>query len=96
MTPKNEIRKIQAKCRGCGRILIGKPYAYSSIAYHPETGERVKINYYGGFVCSEQCDIRACLELERSMPGHTSDQKTLDSNAQRAVDRNWKGNDEIY
>jgi hypothetical protein len=58
-----------AVCRGCGRKLNGKPYYMGGAAYHPETGERCKVNHYGGFVCSRQCDKRASHELENSMPG---------------------------
>lgn len=78
-----------ATCRGCGRILQGKPYHLGGIAYHPETGERAKINHYGGFVCSRSCDFRASLALEQSMPGHDSRQVRLGSFAQESLDRNW-------
>jgi len=57
------------KCRNCGLVLKGKPYHLGSLAYHPVTGERCKSNYYGGWVCSKDCDYRASVELEKSMPG---------------------------
>lgn len=58
-----------AVCRGCGRVLDGKPYYMGGDAYHPVTKERCPKNYYGGFVCSEDCDRRACVEQLSSMPG---------------------------
>lgn len=78
-----------ATCRGCGRILKGKPYYMGGQAYIPGTNKEAKCNYYGGYVCSESCDIHACLELEQSMPGHGLSQKTISSDAQRRVNRNW-------
>lgn len=73
-----------AKCRGCGRVLVdynGQPakpyYTGNQNAYHPKTGDRTKICYYGGFVCSRSCDHRACLDLEQSMPGHDYRQTSL-------------------
>lgn len=85
-----EAKTEQAKCRGCGRVLKGKPYYLGGRAYHPDTGEQCPINYYGGFVCSESCDERACLELEKSMPGHTGQWRIGDS-AQAKIRRNWEG-----
>lgn len=61
------MKQKKAICRGCKRVLNGKPYYFGETAYHPETGERCKINFYGGFVCSEQCDRDASRELEASM-----------------------------
>lgn len=72
-------------CRGCGKLLIGKyPYAYD-----PKTKKDAKWNYYGGFVCSEACDVRASLELEQSMPGHGSSQKYISQAAKAKVKSNW-------
>ncbi len=79
----------RATCRGCGRILSGKPYYMGGRAYHPETGERCPSNHYGGFVCSRSCDFRASLELERSMPGHGDGQQRLGSFARESLERNW-------
>lgn len=78
-----------AKCRGCGRALSGKPYHLGGSAYHPDTKERCRHNFYGGFVCSRECDIRACLELERSMPGHDGRQRQPGQFAMDQIDRNW-------
>lgn len=65
----------QAVCRGCGRVLRGKPYFMGGFAYHPITGKRCPANFFGGFVCSEQCDRKASLEQEQSMPGHGTTQR---------------------
>jgi hypothetical protein len=59
-----------ATCRGCRRVLRGKPYYMGGNAYDPETGEQCKKNHYGGYVCSFSCDYRAVVDLESSMPGH--------------------------
>ena len=58
-----------AKCRGCGLELEGKPYYMGGRAYHPVTKKQCLTNAYGGFVCSETCDLRAARELEGTMPG---------------------------
>lgn len=83
-----------AKCRGCGRALFGKDYCFGGRAYVPNaagecTYREAKRNYYGGFVCSRDCDFRASLELERSMPGHDWHQKHLGQSAQRSLESNW-------
>lgn len=58
-----------AVCRGCGRTLRGKPYRYGGRAYVPETNEQAKVNHFGGYVCSRDCDYRALLHHFQSMPG---------------------------
>lgn len=78
-----------ATCRGCGRELIGKPYSYGGSAYHPVTKEACKHNHYGGYVCSKACDRRACLELERTMPG-CAGQMRITSYAEEKVRKNWR------
>lgn len=78
-----------AVCRGCGRVLRGKPYWAGGSAYDPRTGERCPVNHFGGFVCSEQCDYRACLEQEQSMPGHGISQKSVGSHCRESIQRNW-------
>jgi len=77
-----------ARCRGCGRELRGKPYWMGGSAYHPDTGEQAKVNFYGGFVCSRGCDRRASLELEDSMPG-AGRSTTLSTYAQQRLESNW-------
>ena len=59
----------QAVCRGCGKLLNGNPFWKGGSAYDPQTRERAKANFYGGWVCSRQCDYKAAMEQERSMPG---------------------------
>lgn len=72
--------------------LRGTDYCYGGADYHPQTGARCKVNYYGGYVCSRSCDHRSSLELEQSMPGHGWDQKRLGQAAQRSLDSNWPEN----
>jgi ribosomal protein L34E len=79
----------KAKCRGCGMTLDGEPYSTGGIARIPETGKRAKVNHYGGWVCSRECDFRASLTLEQSMPGHNVTQKRLSGYAEAALRRNW-------
>lgn len=78
-----------AVCRGCGRNLKGKPYYMGGEAYHPKTNERCKVNFYGGFVCSEQCDIDAAVELERTMPGHDPTKKAPSYMVMQEIKRKW-------
>ena len=79
-----------ATCRGCGRKLDGKPFYMGGNARIPETGKQAKKNFYGGYVCSYQCDFRSSLELEQSMPGHDCTQKRLGCFAQERLDANWR------
>lgn len=81
--------EAKAICRGCKKILNGKPYYMGGHAYHPDTNERCKVNFYGGFVCSENCDRNASLELERTMPGHTASQSSLSTMAHEHLKKNW-------
>lgn len=83
--------KESAKCRGCGMVLKGKPYWAGGAAYHPRTNERCPTNFYGGFVCSEQCDVRACREQEESMPG-AGPARHLSSPAKNQIRSNWDYN----
>ena len=83
----------KAVCRHCGRALIGKPYHLGGAAHIPDAhgrpGKRAPSCYYGGYVCSEQCDRATSLELEQSMPGHGWEQKRLGQEAERRVRSNW-------
>lgn len=81
----NEGKKMA--CRYCGKELYQVDQVY---AYDPETRESAKINFYGGFVCSQQCDFNASLELERSMPGHGYSQKKLGCFSSEHYRNNWK------
>lgn len=83
-----EAREV-AECRHCKRVLKGKPYYRGGSAYHPDTGERCKVNFYGGFVCSARCDYQASLELEQSMPGHGCQQKSISGSSLRSYRSNW-------
>ena len=78
-----------AVCRGCGLVLIGKPYHMGGSAFHATTRERAKANHFGGFVCSETCDRRAHLEQEASMPGHAG-QSRLSYQDSEKISRKWK------
>lgn len=84
----------RATCRGCNRVLIGRNYFFGGQAYIPRAngaaGENARVNYFGGWVCSRECDYRSSLELEGSMPGHQG-QRTLSPNspAARSIERNW-------
>jgi hypothetical protein len=78
-----------ATCRGCGLVLRGKPYWAGGRAYHPDHGRECMKNYYGGFVCSRGCDVRAALELEQSMPGHGLKQTSVGADAMRRIISNW-------
>ncbi len=90
--PSNDNRR-RATCRGCGRLLDGDAYMYGGRAFVPHEDARkrreAKACHYGGFVCSESCDRRACLELERTMPGHGSDQRRLNGNLDAQITRRW-------
>lgn len=77
-----------AKCRGCGIELIGKPYHLGGDAYIPKTMERCRVNHYGGYVCSEQCDRSVCMSVLRSMP-QCGDAERPDCFAAQSLRDNW-------
>lgn len=82
----------QAVCRGCGRVMEGKPYHLGGSAHFTDARGRrqtAKSCHYGGYVCSESCDRRACLALEQTMPGHGFDQQRLDGNLDSVITRRW-------
>lgn len=87
MKDNQELKEI-ARCRGCGRALIGEPYYTGRGALIPETKERAPISFYGGYVCSYDCDYRACLEMESSFPG-AGVAKRLGSGSSARVRSNW-------
>lgn len=77
-----------AVCRGCGLVLRGKPDWAGGHAYHPETGERCPRTFYGGYVCSRNCDFKASVEQLASMPGcHGA--KYPDGGAMQKIRENW-------
>jgi hypothetical protein len=50
------------ECRNCRRVLherIGL-----NDAFDPNTRDSARRNYYGGWVCSLDCDRKACVEME--------------------------------
>ena len=66
-------KEEQAECRGCGLKLIGKPYQFATkSAKHPVTKEECKVNFYGGYVCSDRCDRRVTDEMKRSIDEHVT------------------------
>lgn len=84
-----------AVCRGCNRTLEGEPYHRGGRAFVPIETERrgprreAKVCHYGGFVCSRECDVRACLRLEQTMPGHDYRQTRVGTFAMECIERNW-------
>lgn len=76
------------QCRYCGKSLKGGMYYTGKSAYHPETGERCKANFYGGWICSKSCDYNASMEMESSMPG-AGRATRLGSSAERHYKSNW-------
>lgn len=92
-TPTACVPREKAYCRGCNRTLDGDDYRYGGRAFFgdPRTGKRreARACHYGGFVCSERCDRRACLELERTMPGHSFDQTRLDGDLDARITEKW-------
>lgn len=77
-----------AKCRGCRRKLRGKPYYLGGSAYIPGTGEKAKINHYGGYVCSRQCDVRVCVDMASGFP-HAGPATSPGCYAKKSIERNW-------
>lgn len=81
----------KAVCRGCGMVLRGKPYGLGGPAFNPFTGKQVKMNHYGGWVCSRDCDWKAAMALERTMPsniGYTAS-SCMAYQDQAEFDRKW-------
>ena len=81
----------QAVCRGCGLKLRGSPSWKAGLAYHPEPKGEVHRCHYGGWVCSRRCDIRACVELEGTMPGCGSirSYEQLSPYAKESISNHW-------
>lgn len=69
-------------CRGCERPILDS--------------WTTKNCHYGGKVCSRQCDVRACVTLEQSMPGAVGYRMTefgLSPYAKESICRNWDSED---
>lgn len=75
--------KEAAKCRGCGTKMQGDAYMYGNNVFNH------KVNHYGGYVCSRNCDFNSSLDLETSMPGHRHDDKSLGCFANKSLINNW-------
>lgn len=84
------IQKEKATCRNCGKEFIGEPYYKGGGAYHKGTMEPVKVNFYGGYVCSSNCDYQASLALEQTMPGHMGQKALTTGPAYNHWKKNWK------
>lgn len=80
-----------AVCRGCRSKLRGQPYYKGGNAYSLVTGKEAKKCHYGGFVCSRSCDVRACVELEGTMPGcgTVNAYSRLSPYAKQRIESNW-------
>lgn len=80
-----------AVCRGCGKVLRGEPFYKGGQAFLPIPGRSIRAltNFYGGFVCSRECDWRAALDLEQTMPGHGYTQRTPICYPPGYLDRKW-------
>jgi len=79
----------EVRCRYCERLL---KKTSGGVVLHPDTGDRLPMNFYGGPVCSKRCDIAACIALESSMPG-AGIARRPGSFAQEQIDRNWPDDD---
>lgn len=81
-----------AECRGCGRKMLGEPYYTGKGAWITQSKRygliRAPSCHYGGYVCSERCDRRACGDLEGSMPG-CSLNRPLMGNLSAEISRKW-------
>lgn len=67
----------KATCRGCGMELNGTPYFMGGQAYHPETGETCSISFWGGYVCSEDCDRSSDQRQKQSIDEHVLDSRRI-------------------
>ena len=85
----SKVKEENAICRGCGKTLTGKPYYMGKSAYLDD-GKKAKVNFYGGFVCSYNCDYKSSKELENSMPG-AGVGKYLSLMAAQSIKDNWGG-----
>ncbi len=55
---------LVTECRHCRSVLHKR--SASSEAFVPGTTDNAKRNYYGGWVCSRECDYKACIAMEVS------------------------------
>jgi ribosomal protein L34E len=69
-----------AECRACGLKLVGDPYHKSrTLARHPVTGDVCSVNFYGGYVCSDECDRAATARQRRSIDDHAGERRRTDT-----------------
>lgn len=76
-----------AECRGCRKPL--RKSDSGGYCYDQKTGKEAIWGHYGGWACSRDCEFRASLELERSMPGHNATQTRLSCYAAEALRKHW-------
>lgn len=81
--------KEHAVCRGCEKPLDGPPYYRGKPAFLPD-GKQAKVNFYGGFVCSRDCDYIASKKLESSMPPGAGLFYSLSMCAKQSIKDNWR------
>lgn len=60
----------KAECRGCGMELKGTPYYQGRPAYHPKTGNQCNVSFWGGFICSDNCDRITDARMKTSIDNH--------------------------
>lgn len=72
-------------CRNCKREINVSSTNHAVVV---GTGKKAKWNHYGEWVCSEQCDKQACLDLESSMPG-AGHARTVSTFAAEQIRKNW-------
>lgn len=59
-----------AECRGCGMKLVGKPFHMGGQARHPITNALCHVSFWGGFVCSDECDRESDMRQKASIDDH--------------------------
>jgi hypothetical protein len=73
------------ECRYCGKPLLIRA---NGVVLDPDTRERLPRNFYGGWVCSRNCDVKACVAMRSSFPGAGPATRPGDLE-QRQIDDNW-------
>lgn len=73
------------KCRNCRTPITEKSNTYAIV---DSTKKEAKQNFYGGWVCSPQCDRQACLDLKSDMPG-AGRATSLNSSEEKKMRSNW-------
>lgn len=82
---------VHEPCRYCGRTIHAQGHQDYYTAHwfdHQNKSQRAAVNHFGGYVCSRECDVRACLQMLSSMPG-AGPAKSLDSYCNKSVNDNW-------